>query len=266
MNKNARIAKELVRIAKMLVAVPTATPGEFDEFNKGYMETFGKNADSSIWDILPDEATKQAFLAKKNQAHPNLTEFLDQPTLKKILDEGYFTICSAGLSSDEYNELKDRYTDLDGTFDKAGFDAEKNALVKSRLGELCSYLDRLNVKYCEVLGQFYDEESGDELAELSYLVDLTDIGRNDDARAKQILRGISNFCGNEMNQTAVIEGIRGQGAYVYCGGRTYRPKDGYGDTGYGRSTVRNSPKSRTDWSDNYDWDADPLNPEWQDKI
>ena len=258
---NVRVARQLVRLAKELVAVPTGTLDEFNEFNDGYKKTFGKNADSSIWDLFKTEEEKNRFLAQKSARHPNLTEFISKASLKSILDSGYFTICSAGISSDEYAGLKAKYGS-----NQAGFDAEKNTLVKSRLDELCNYLDGLNVKYCEVLGQFYDEESGDELAELSYLVDLTDIGRNSDAEAKRIMRQISSFCGNNMNQTAVIDGIRGAGAYVYCGGRTYRPKDGYGETGYGRSTVRHDQKSRTDWADNYDWDADPLSPEWQDRI
>lgn len=259
MNHNVRIAKKLIRIAKELVAVPSDTYDGFAEFNQSYQQKYGKPADSSIWDLFNTEEEKEAFLKAKSQAHPNLSEFMDKKTLRKILDEGYFTICSVGISTDEHIALTKKYTDANGDFDSDGYESEKKSLVQSRRDELCKFLDGLNVKYCEVLGQFYDEESKKELAELSYLVDLTSIGKNNDEQAKEILRKISSFCGSNMNQTAVIEGIKGAGAYVYCGDRSHRIKQpGMGDTGYGRSTVRNDSKNRTDWSDNYDWDDSGL--------
>lgn len=259
MNKNIKIAKQLIGLAKELVAVPTATFDEFDEFNEKYKKDFGNDADSSIWDLFNTEEQKKNFLETKKQKHPNLSEFLDKSTLKKILDSGYFTICSAGISSAENQELKAKHTDADGDFDKTQYEQEKNGLVKSRLDTLCNFLDGLNVKYSEVLGQFYDEESEEELAELSYLVDLSNVGENDETKAKSLLKQISTFCGNNMNQTAVIEGIRGVHAYVYCGDRSNRISQGEGEMGYGRSTVRHDEQSRSDWSDDYNWDDNGLN-------
>ena len=248
----------MIGLAKELVAVPTATFDEFDEFNEEYKKDFGKSADKSIWDLFSTQQQKEDFLKKKAERHPNLSEFLDKSTLKKILDSGYFTICSAGISNDENQELKAEYTN-DESFNKDKYEQEKNRIVKSRLDALCNFLDGLNVKYCEVLGQFYDEESDEELAELSYLVDLTNIGENDDTKAKSLLKQISTFCGNNMNQTAVIEGISGVHAYVYCGDRSNRISQGEGQMGYGRSTVRHDENSRSDWSDDYNWDDSGLN-------
>ena len=267
MNNNIKIAKQLIALAKELIAVPTATFNDFNQFNNDYKNTHGKNVDSSIWDLFTTQAQVDAFLKAKSQAHPNLSEFIDKGTLEKILKKGYFTICSAGISSAEYSALLKKYTNDDGVLDEQGFEKEKNSLVKSRLDEFCKFLDSLDVKYYEVLGQFYDEGSKTELAELSYIVDLTNIGENSDAEAKQIMKKISNYCGNNMNQTAVIEGIKGLGAYVFCGDRSHLPKRGEGDMGYGRSTVRHDQRNRTDWSDDYGFgDEPPVQPSKKDWI
>lgn len=252
-NDNVNIARQLLKMAKELIAVPTSTVDDFEKFNTQYQkENNGKSADSSIWDLFETEDEAKNFLKLKYQNHPNLSEFIDKNTLRTILEEGYFTICSAGISSSELKILDDKYMDENGNIiNQKEYEKEKNNLVKERLNDLCRFLDTLNVKYYEALGQFYDEITKTEYAELSYIVDLTNIGTNNDMEAKQIMKKVCNYCGNKMNQTAVIEGIKGIRAYVYCDDRSHRLNKGKGDKNQGRSTVRNDNNTQESWSDDY---------------
>ena len=268
-SRNILIAKQLVRLAKELVAVPTGTEEYFQDFSKEYEKNYGRPADSSIWDLFKTQKEVDDFLKSKKQSHPRLSEVLSVDVIKKLLDKGYFVICSAGLSAEEYNALSAKHTDENGKLDRDGYEKEKNALVKGRLEELRRFIDTLDCPYYEVIGQFYDSEIEKELPELSFIIDLTDVGENSDVEAKNLMKKISSFCGNEMNQTSVIEGIGSQSAYVYCKGRSNLLSRGRtdknNDLSYGRSTVRNDkddPKSMYSWSDDYDWESEPNKKDW----
>lgn len=269
MKNRIRIAKKILKIARELLAVPTATYEDFENFSNEYQKRYKAPADSSLWDLFKSQDEVDAFLAEKKRKHPRLSEVLSAETIKRLLTESYFVICSAGISSEEYSVLEKKYTNPEGRFDEDGYEKEKNALVKERLGELRKFIDSMDCPYYEILGQFYDQDAQKELSELSFIIDLTDAGQNSDSEAKAKMRKITSFCGEDMNQTATIEGIGKQSAYVYCKGRSNLLSRGRNDDDvkltHGRSTVRtdkDDPKSMYSWSDDYDWDADPNQKDW----
>lgn len=247
------LAKKLVKLAKELVAIPTATFDEYDKFDKEYQKQLGKQSDSTIWDLFKTKKEKEDFLKAKSIAHPNLSEIISTETLGKILSKGYFVICSAGLNDVEAQDLKDKIIAEYGKMDNNKFNEMKKKIVKPRYEELRGFLDHLNCPYYEVIGQFYNDILKTEIGELSYIVDLTNVGKNDDAKAKSLMIKITKFCGNNMEQCSTIEGINSVNALVNCGDRSYRKSRGKStDFGYGRSTVRtNQTDGMHTWVDDY---------------
>lgn len=55
------LAKKLVKLAKELVAIPTATFDEYDKFDKEYQKQLGKQSDSTIWDLFKTKKEKKIF-------------------------------------------------------------------------------------------------------------------------------------------------------------------------------------------------------------
>lgn len=264
MNKNLHIAKNLIRLAKELVAVPTATFDEYEKFDSEYQKKFGIKSDSSIWDLFKTEKERDDYLKIKSIAHPNLSEIISIDTINKILSQGYFVICSAGLNDDEAQSIRKKIIAEFGKMNINKFNERKNQIVKTRYEELRRFLDSLDCRYYEVIGQFYNEILEAETSELSYIVDLTDIGKNNDTMAKSLMRKITEFCKTNMKQCATIEGINTSHAYVYCGDRSYRMSRGESqDYGYGRSTVRtDTTNGMRSWVDDYDWDLDSSPSDW----
>lgn len=97
--------------------------------------------------------------------------------------------------------------------------------------------------------------------------------KNSESDAKSLMDKIISFCGNEMNQTAVIEGIKGIGAYVFCKDKSNMKKQDIvydikkigGEEG-GRSTVLNNEKDYSkskSWKDEYPWSDSPNKTPWR---
>lgn len=270
---NLKMAKQLVHLARELIAVPVGTFDDYNKFNNQYKKDFGVDADSGIWELFKTESERDNFLKQRKNKHPNWSQVISKETLKKLLEEGWFTICSAGLSSEENKILSEKCSVGRENLDLSGYEKEKDSLVKSRLEELRNFLDSLNCPYYEVIGQFFDREAKKQLSELSFIIDLSDIGKNSESDAKSLMDKIISFCGNEMNQTAVIEGIKGIGAYVFCKDKSNMKKQNIvydikqigGEEG-GRSTVLNNEKDYSkskSWKDEYPWSDSPNKTPWR---
>ena len=258
--KKLYIANELLKIARELVAIPTGTQKDFNSFNKAYLEQNGVRADSSIWKILKTKEAVEGFLKDKKKKNPKLSEFISKDKLSELLEKGFFTICSAGLSNEEEAEIQSVCLNKSKKLiDENKYRSLKTTRIKKRQKQLRNFLNQLRVPYYEVIGQ-YPIGKEKQMAELSYIVDLTDFGQNDDKKARDLMKKISDFCGEKGKQQAVIEGIGGERVWVFCKDRSYSKRIGDGEVG--GSTVRHQKedfKDITTWRDEFDLE-NPVNP------
>ena len=250
MNNNIKIAKELIRMAKQLIeARPTGTHDEFNKLSEDNIQKYIKDvSDDFPWDLFETKEEVENFIKQKKEQHPKLSEVISNDTLEKLLNEGWFCIVSAGVNPDEDDECKVRATDKDGIFDKNVYKQLKHEIVDKRYEDLCKFLDGLKVPYYEIIGQY------NGVAEKSYIVDLTDIGKNNKEEAKNIFREIRSFC-NQIKQESIVEGVGNQQALVYCKDGSYRKRiDDKGDFNDAMSQtyyeLHNRTNNRT-WSGNF---------------
>ena len=189
MNNNIKIAKELIRMAKQLIeARPTGTHDEFNKLSEDNIQKYIKDvSDDFPWDLFETKEEVENFIKQKKEQHPKLSEVISNDTLEKLLNEGWFCIVSAGVNPDEDDECKVRATGKDGIFDKNVYKQLKHEIVDKRYEYLCKFLDSLKVPYYEIIGQY------NGVAEKSYIVDLTDIGKNNKEEAKNILGKFAPF-------------------------------------------------------------------------
>ena len=252
MNNNVRIAKELVKMAKELVAI-TMTKKDFKEYSKHYNDAFGSSPEEKLFDLFKNRKQLRTFLKQKKRSFPHLKEFLSKDKLNVLLSKKMMCIVSAGRSEDELAH-PEKITDKQ---------------VEERYENLRRFLETLRLPYYEVLGNYFGHQ------EISYIVDLTDDGKylNDSAKVSEYLKKIRNFCHNQMKQDCIIEGIGKVTVFQYSDyyhlQDTVKPSnDPYSEQGLGRSTVfthspsryrRQNPssvKDKTDsFSNNYDFDT-----------
>ena len=257
-----KIANELLLLAKQLIeAAPTSTKDEFDKLSKSNIEhEYAKGeSDDFPWKLLDTKDEVDAFIKEKSEEHPNLFESIPPKALEKLLDDGWFCIVSAGVNPDEDKKCKDNAT-IKGVLNKDEYKKQKHNIVDARYAELCTFLDRLNVPYYEIVGQY------GSVAEKSYIVDLTKIGENNEQKVKSLFRQICSFCGNEMHQESIIEGIGKQQVIVYCKDRSHRKQiDSTGDYNEAMTQVYHDIHDRTQnttWSGNF---GDLQNSDWLDE-
>ena len=250
---NIKIAKELVGLARELVAI-TMTRKDFKEYSKHYNDAFGSSPEEKLFDLFKNKKQLRSFLKNKKRQFPHLKEFLSQEKLKNLLSSKMMCVVSAGRNQNE--------------IDDPNLITDKQ--VKERYGELRRFLESLRLPYYEVLGNYFGNQ------EISYIVDLTDDGKNlnNSAKVSNNLEKIRDFCHNQMKQDCIIEGVGKVTVFQYSGhyllqDATKPSNDPYTEQEFGRSTVfthspsryrRHNPstiKDKTDsFSNNYDWDTE----------
>lgn len=233
-------------MAKQLIkAMPTGTYDEFKKLSGDNTPKYIKDvSDDFPWDLFKTKEEVDNFIKQKSERHPRLSETISPETLKKLLNEGWFCIVSAGVNPDEDDECKTQATNKDGNLDRKTYKELKHAIVDKRYEDLCDFLDGLKVPYYEIIGQY----SG--VAEKSYIVDLTDIGTNNKEEAKNLFRKIRSFC-NQIKQESVIEGIGNQQVLVFCQDGSHRKRiDDNGNFNDAMSQAYYEVHNRTN---NYTW-------------
>ena len=263
---NITIAKKLLKFAMELISSPTGTNQNFEQFGEEYKKQNKNEAYPTYWNLFNSEKQKRKFLKKKKELHPRLSEVVDSSTLDKLLKDGWFVIVSAGLNNEEGAKLAKEFgweKEGDKINDIEGYINEAKHITKRRYRKLRRFLDELDCPYYEVLGQFKNDILKIETPELSYIVDLTNFGENDDSKAKSLLHKISSFC-NQIKQTAIIEGIGGENIFHYLENDTFvQQLPGEGKNNDGRSTFRTDNKDYkkiVNKSFNYDWNnPKPIN-------
>lgn len=251
MNNNLKTAKQLIKIAKELVAI-SMTRKDFNEYSQQYNDAFGGSPEEKLFDIFKNKKQLLTFLKQKKRTFPHLKEFLSKEKLSQLLSSKMMCIVSAGRNQKEIDN-PELLTDQQ---------------LKERYDELKSFLETLRLPYYEVLGNYFGNQ------EISYIVDLTNDGKYFDNNGKisENLKKIRSFCHNQMKQDCIIEGIGKQTVFQYSSNYisqdSAKPSnDPYTEKELGRSTVfTNSPsryrrrnpssvKDKTDsFSNNYDWD------------
>lgn len=238
--KNIKLAKELIKLAQELIAVPTDTYQNFQEYSKDYYDKYKEYPDKKLWDLFETQEEVDAFLQNKSKEFPHLKQIISEETIKRLLQEDWFIIVSAGRNEDQIQN--NNITDQE---------------IENRYNELKKFLESLNLPYYEVIGQYFHS------SELSYIVDLSNNGANDESTIKSNLRKIRSFCGNELKQDAVIEGLGKQRVYMYSKNKnlSYRKKTKELNpvNDIGRSTVfteKGDRKKNKSWADDFDFDEE----------
>lgn len=251
MNKNIRIAKELIGLAKNLVAI-SMTEKDWKQYSNDYQEAFGTPPNKELYDVFQNSGRLKQSLKQKRRNYSNLREFLSKKKLIELLNKKMFCIVSAGRNSAELENPS----------------LLNKMQLKSRYNSLKRFLETLDLPYYEIVGNYGGSQ------EISYLVDLTNDGEflNNSAQVHTNLSKIRNFCSGEMKQDCIIEGIGNATVFQYSGhyieqdqsNPTSDPYDKSPESG--RSTVftespsnyrRRNPsvKDKThSFSNNYDWE------------
>ncbi len=252
MNNNVRIAKELVKMAKELVAI-SMTRKDFREYSKQYEDAFDDVPAEKLFDIFKNRKQLRTFLRQKKRDFPHLQEFLSRDRLRQLLSHQMMCVVSAGRNQQE--------------IDNPALITDEQ--VKERYNVLRHFLETLNLPYYEVLGNYGNSQ------EISYIVDLTKDGKylNDSGKVSSNLKKIRDFCHGAMKQDCIIEGIGKMTVFQYPGYYLQQEQDKpsnnpYTEKDFGRSTVftnrpsryrKNNPSSVGDktesFSNNYDWDT-----------
>ena len=255
MNNNVKIAKQLIKLAKELIAVPTDTYENFENFSQDYLNRYHKKDDSEadrqlkkqylkkMFDLFETEEEVDEFLKNKSKTFPNLREIISDQTIDRLLNDDWFVIISAGRNEKEI-ELYDNANEEEKE--------EMDKLLDERYKKLREFLQKFNVPYYQVIGQYGTS------AELSYIVDLSNNGKNDENVIKSFLREIRAFCKN-IKQDAIIEGLGRKSVWVFTNDQStsylnktqsLNPEDSFG-----RSIVFTDKKDRRKnraWADDFD--------------
>ena len=97
---NVKIAKELVGLARELVAI-TMTRKDFKEYSKHYNDAFGSSPEENLFDLFKNKKQLRSFLKNKKRQFPHLKEFLSQEKLKNLLSSKMMCVVSAGRNQNE---------------------------------------------------------------------------------------------------------------------------------------------------------------------
>lgn len=244
MNNNIRVARQLIKIAKEIIsdqrmAYPTDTYDGFSQYSKDCQEKYNEQPDAKLWDLFETQEEVDAFLQNKAKDFPHLKQIISEESIKKLLDEQWFVIVSAGRNNEEIKEHS--ITDQE---------------IKERYNKLRQFLQILNLPYYQVIGQYGHS------SELSYIVDLSNNGTNDETTIKSNLRKIRTFCGNELKQDAIIEGLGKQRVYMYTqnGDFSYSQKTRQLNpvNDIGRSQVftdKGDRRKNVTWADDFDFET-----------
>ena len=181
--------------------------------------------------------------------------------MDRLLIEGCFLIVSAGLNEDESNEVKDWKSQYrNNTTMLKWIDDFVHREIKSRDDILKKKLESMGWPYYELLGIYGG------IPELSYMVDLTNNGKNSKQKIDVLCDSLISFVGRKLIQDAVIGRYGKQESYVYCGKRglsnmfhneLVKHLEGFGEKGQSEMRherkIMNPEKDFSRFNNDYDW-------------
>ncbi len=121
MNSRIKMARELLKMAKQLIkAMPTGTHDSFTKLSQSNIEReYAKEvSDDFPWDLFNTDEEVEAFIQKKSEQHPNLSEVISKESLNNLLNNGWFCIVSAGVNPEEDKKCRQNATNENGVLDK----------------------------------------------------------------------------------------------------------------------------------------------------